>query len=426
MPLPQRKTCVVSTDKSDQDLPFARLTPDAVCNPGFVLTTRIVVLFAIACGLSVANIYCAQPLLDIIARDFGVSQGSVGLVITVTQVGYALGLLFIVPLGDLLDRRRLIVSQLLISVLALVGVALAPTFAIMLSGVFIVGLLAVVIQVLVAFAATLAPPEKRGSVVGSVTSGVVIGILVARSAAGVLTDIGGWRLVYLVFSALLLIVAGVLWKTLPAGANPEAPVSYARLLLSMWRLWANAPLLRVRAGLALFIFAAFSVLWTSLVLPLSSPPVSLSHTSVGLFGLAGVVGALAAAHAGRFADRGLSQWTTGVALALLFVSWLPIGFLHHSLAMLICGVILLDFAVQAVHVTNQSMIFASLPEAKSRVVAAYMTFYSIGSGVGSIASTSVYAHAGWTGVSILGATISILAFIFWMLTIKYTATTTAG
>jgi predicted MFS family arabinose efflux permease len=370
--------------------------------------------------LSAANIYCAQPLLDAIAYDFGISKASVGVVITVTQVGYALGLLLIVPLGDLLDRRRLIVSQLLISVLALVGVALAPNITIMLSGLFIVGLLAVVIQVLVAFAATLAAPESRGSVVGTVTSGVVIGILAARSVAGALTDVWGWRSVYMVSAVLLFLIAGILWKTIPTGTNLEVPPSYAKLLVSMLTLWAHEPLLRIRAGLALLIFAAFSVLWTSLVLPLSSPPVSLSHTRIGLFGLVGVVGALAAAHAGRLADRGLSQWTTGVALALLFASWLPIGYLHYSLAMLVCGVVLLDFAVQAVHVTNQSIIFARLPEARSRLVAVYMVFYSFGSGIGSIASTWVYAHAGWAGVSMLGAGISFLALVFWALTIKYT------
>jgi predicted MFS family arabinose efflux permease len=409
MPVSKSKTCAVLAEKPNRVL-FA--TPLALTRP-------VVMLFAVACGLSVANIYCAQPLLDTIGRDFGINQACVGLVITVTQAGYALGLLFIVPLGDLVDRRRLIVTQLLISVLALVAVAMAPNFAILLSSVFVVGLLAVVIQVLVALAATLAPPGKRGSVVGTVTSGVVIGILAARSVAGALADMGGWRLVYLVSAALMLLMAGVLWKTVPAGANSGAPASYMELLFSVATLWAREPLLRIRAGLAFLIFAAFSVLWTSLVLPLSSPPLSFSHTAIGLFGIAGVVGALAAAHAGRLADRGLAQWTTGVALALLFAAWLPIGYLHSSLMALIGGVLMLDFAVQAVHVTNQSMIFARLPEARSRLVAAYMAFYSIGSGTGSIVSTLIYAHAGWRGVSILGAGISFLALVFWALTLRY-------
>jgi predicted MFS family arabinose efflux permease len=379
----------------------------------FVFTEPLVVLFAVACGLSVANVYCAQPLLDAIARDFGVSQASLGLVVTVTQAGYALGLFFIVPLGDLLDRRRLVVSQLLISVLALIAVGLSPNIAVMLCGVFVVGLLAVVIQVLVAFAATLARPEERGSIVGRVTSGVVLGILMARTVAGALTDLGGWRLVYLVSAALLLLMAVALWKALPPGGNPVASSSYARLLFSVFTLWRHEPVLRVRAGLALLIFGAFNVLWTPLVLPLSSPPISLSHTAIGLFGLVGAAGALAAARAGGLADRGLAQWTTGTALVLLLAAWPAIGFLHRSLVALVAGIVMLDLAVQAVHVTNQSMIFARWPEARSRLVAGYMTLYSIGSGTGAIASTWVYAHAGWRGVSILGAGLSATALVFW-------------
>jgi predicted MFS family arabinose efflux permease len=386
----------------------------------FVLKRSLVLLFAVACGLSVANVYCAQPLLDAIARDFGVSQASAGLVVTVTQAGYALGLFFIVPLGDLLDRRRLVVSQLLISVLALIAVGISPNMAVMLCSVFVVGMLAVVIQVLVAFAATLATPEERGNVVGRVTSGVVIGILIARAAAGVLTDIGGWRSVYLVSASLLLLLAAALWKALPPGGNPDAPPSYRQLLISVFSLWGHEPVLRVRAGLALLIFAVFNVLWTPLVLPLSSPPISLSHTAIGLFGLVGAAGSFAAARAGRFADRGLAQWTTGAALVLLLASWPAIGFLHRSLVALVAGIVMLDLAVQAVHVTNQSLIFARSPEARSRVVAVYMTFYSVGSGAGAIASTWVFAHAGWGGVSLLGAGLSATALAFWASTRQVT------
>ncbi len=350
------------------------------------------------------------------ACDFAVSRAFIGLIITATQTGYALGLFFIVPLGDLVDRRRLIVSQLLVSVLALIAVGLAPTLAVIVCALFFVGLLAVVIQVLVAYAATLASPAECGSVVGKVTSGVVIGILLARTIAGTLTDLAGWRSVYLFSAGLLLLMAIALWKMLPAGANPDAPRTYTQLLASIWSLWRNEPLLRIRACLAMFIFAAFNVLWTPLVLPLTSPPISLSHTAIGSFGLIGAVGAFAATRAGSLADRGYAQWTTGTALVLLVASWLAIGQLHHSLLFLISGIVLLDLAVQAVHVTSQSMLFADLPEARSRLVAVYMIFYSIGSGAGSFASTWIYARAGWSGVSLLGGLISALALIFWAAT----------
>lgn len=404
----QRCRCTVQREHNTPIKPNPKYSPK--------LPRTLVLLFSIACGLSVANIYAAQPLLDVIAADFKIPQASIGLVVTVTQIGYALGLLLIVPLGDLIDRRRLIVSQLLISVFALLAVALAPNFVIMLGAMFVVGLLAVVIQLLVAFAATLAKAAERGSIVGKVTSGVVIGILLARSVAGALTDLGGWRLVYFVSAGLMVIMAVALWKILPSGANLEAPASYGQLLSSLFTLWRKEPLLRSKAMLALLTFAVFSVLWTALALPLGSPPLSFSHRAIGLFGLVGMAGAAAASQAGRWADRGRQEWTYGLALGLLLLSWLAIANLHRSLPALVIGIVLLDLAVQAIHVTNQSILFRQFPEARSRLVAVYMTFYSVGSGAGAIASTWAYAHAGWIGVSMLGTALSAAALALWILT----------
>lgn len=384
--------------------------------PASSMSRKVALLFAITCGLAVANIYYAQPLLDAISSEFGITHSSVGIVITVTQICYAIGLLLLVPLGDLLGRRWLIAGQMLVSVLALIVVGTAPTSMVLFIGIATVGLLAVVTQTLVAFAATLAVPAERGRTVGVVTSGIVIGILLARTFAGALTDLAGWRSVYLVSAGLTLIMAGVLFRVLPQSEPRRESLSYPQLLRSMFTLFAQERLLRIRAVLCLLIFTAFSILWTSLVLPLSSPPLSLSHTAIGAFGLAGVTGALAAARAGRLADRGLGQKTTGVALTLLLLSWLPISYTTHSLLALIAGIILLDLAVQAVHVTNQSMILNLRPEARSRITAGYMVFYSIGSATGSIASTSMYAYSGWNGVCLLGAMVSAVALIFWALT----------
>ncbi|WP_379146907.1 MFS transporter [Paenibacillus sp. sgz500992] len=379
--------------------------------PGYVP-----LLFAIACGLAVANIYYAQPLLDAIADEFRIPHSSAGIVITITQVCYALGLLLLVPLGDLLNRRSLIAGQMLLSVLALVVVGTASSSIVLFIGMAIVGLLAVVTQTLVAFAATLAAPAERGRVVGLVTSGIVIGILLARTFAGLLTDLAGWRSVYVVSAGLSLLMAGVLFRVLPHDEHERESLSYLQLLRSTLTLFLQERVLRIRAALALMIFTAFSILWTSLVLPLSAPPLSLSHTAIGAFGLAGAAGALAAARAGRLADRGLGQRTTGAALILLLVSWLPISYTEHSLWALIAGILLLDLAVQAVHVTNQSMILSVRPEARSRLTAGYMIFYSIGSATGSIASTTIYEHMGWNGVCLLGAVVSALALLFWALT----------
>ncbi len=380
------------------------------------LSPATLLLFAVTCGLSVANVYYAQPLLDMMAATFGIDSALIGIVITITQIGYATGLIFIVPLGDLVDRRKLIVGQAMLSAVALVVVGLAQNVTTLLAGMVAVGILAVVVQVLVAFTATLALPSERGRAVGLVTSGVVIGILLARFVSGLIADLGGWRAVYLASALLTFVLAILLSRVLPRRAVPVATVGYGAMLRSVPVLFLQEPLLRVRAILALLIFAVFSTFWTALVLPLSASPLSLSHTQIGLFGLAGLAGAVAAGGAGRLADRGFAERTTGISLALLTFSWLPISALSSSLTLLIVGVVLLDLAVQAVHVTNQSLIFAIRPEARSRIVGGYMVFYSLGSALGSIASTAVYAVAGWHGVSLLGAGLSALAFVFWMAT----------
>ncbi|WP_280754595.1 MFS transporter [Paenibacillus sp. LBL] len=380
------------------------------------LTRYVTLLFAVACGMSVANIYLAQPLLDELSNEFNMDYSIIGILITVTQVFYALGLLLLVPLGDLLNQRRLIIAQMAISIMALVIVGTASSGTMLFAGLALVGLLAVVTQTIVAFAATTAASAERGRVVGMVTSGVVIGILLARTISGILKDIAGWRSVYLVSAALMLLMVYALYKVMPDGERKVKTVPYSQLLKSVLMLFLQERLLRIRAVLAMLIFTAFSMLWTPLVLPLSSPPLSLSHSAIGAFGLVGVVGALAAAKAGKLADRGYGQRTTGIALFLLLLSWLPISYTEQSLFALVIGIVLLDLAVQAVHVTNQSMIFALRPQARSRMVAGYMIFYSIGSAAGSIASTHIYGQYGWHGVCVLGASVSAFALIFWVIT----------
>ncbi|MFJ1256904.1 MFS transporter [Cupriavidus sp. CV2] len=379
----------------------------------------LVWLFALACGLSVANVYYAQPLLDAMAREFGFGYGSVGIVVTATQAGCALALLLLVPVGDLVDRRRLILLQLLLLAVALALVAVASTRTALLAGMLAVGLLGTAMtQGLIAFAATLAAPSERGRVVGAAQGGVVIGLLMARAMAGALADLAGWRAVYVVSGVLALLMIALLARRLPRQASAPVKMRYFSLLASMFTLLAQERTLQVRGVLAMLMFAAFSVFWTALVLPLSAPPYSMSHTAIGAFGLVGAVGALAAARAGRLADRGLGQWTTGIALVLLVACWVPLAFARESLWLLVAGIIVLDLAGQAIHVTNQSMVFRVRPEAHGRLVGCYMLFYALGSGAGSIASTHVYARAGWPGVCMLGAAISAAALVFWGATLR--------
>ncbi|MFC8053274.1 MFS transporter [Bacillus cereus] len=380
------------------------------------MSHALALLFATACGMSVANIYFAQPLLDQLSNEFSINHSIIGVVITVTQIFYGVGLLLLVPLGDLLNQRRLIVGQMLLSTTALVIVGTASSSMVLFAGMALVGLLAVVTQTLVAFAATIASPTERGRVVGIVTSGIVIGILLARTFAGILTDVAGWRSVYLFSAALMLLMVFMFIKMLPNVKREVKSLSYPELIRSVLTLFIQERTLRVRSVLAMLIFADFSILWTSLVLPLSTPPIALSHSAIGAFGLVGVAGALAAARAGKWADQGYGQRTTGIALALLLISWLFISYIEQSLIALVIGIVLLDLAVQAIHVTNQTMILPLHTEARSRLTAGYMVFYSIGSAGGSIASTRIYAHFGWGGVSLLGASVSTFALLFWAMT----------
>ncbi|WP_370043662.1 MFS transporter [Lysinibacillus sp. RC79] len=384
------------------------------------MSRTVTLLFATACGMSVANIYFAQPLLDQLSNEFNIDHSTIGVVITITQIFYGLGLLLLVPLGDLLNQRRLIIGQMLLSTTALFIVSTASFSVVLFTGMALVGLLAVVTQTLVAFAATMASPTERGRVVGIVTSGIVIGILLARTFAGLLTDLAGWRSVYLVSAVLMLVMVCMFLKVLPKVEREVKSLPYHQLIKSVFTLFIQERTLRIRSVLAMLIFADFSILWTALVLPLSAPPLALSHSVIGAFGLVGVAGALAAAQAGKLADRGYGQRTTGIALVLLLISWLFINYLELSLLALIVGIVLLDLAVQAVHVTNQTMILPLRTEARSRLTAGYMMFYSIGSAGGSIASTQMYAHFGWEGVCFLGALISALALIFWVTTKRFT------
>ncbi|GLQ09760.1 MFS transporter [Devosia yakushimensis] len=392
-------------------------TPSAEPSP---LTRARVFLFALASGLAVANVYFAHPLLDVMADDLGLSRASAGLIAGITQLGYGLGLVLLVPLGDLIDRRKLIIAQSFLSVVALICVGFSTSATMLLASIAIVGLLAVVTQALVAYAASLAHPSERGHVVGMVTGGIVLGILLARSVAGILTDLSGWRTVYLVSAAMTSAVALLLWRTLPQQERPPTGLSYPGLIKSLATLLIEEPVLRIRAVIAMLIFANITTLLAPLVLPLSAPPFSLSHTEIGLFGFAGAAGALAAIRAGRWTDAGHGQRTTGIALGLMLAAWLPISLLDHSILWLIAGVLVIDFGLQATHVTNQAMIYRVRPEAQSRLTAAYMVFYSIGSAIGSSTSTIVYAWAGWTGVCVTGAAISLVTIIFWALTLRST------
>ncbi|MFE7301491.1 MFS transporter [Streptomyces sp. NPDC057579] len=374
-------------------------------------------LMSVATGLSVAGNYFAQPLLDVIGRDLHLSTGTTALVVTVAQTGYGLGLLLLVPLGDLLERRRLAVVLCALTAVFLTVTASAPNAALLLTGTALTGLASVAAQVVMPFAATLSAPAERGRTIGTVMTGLLLGILLARTAAGLLAELGGWRTVYWVNAALMLLMAVLLRLRLPA-LRTTAGLRYPALLRSTLALFAQEPVLRWRAALGALTFAGFSVLWTALVFLLSGPAYGWQESTIGLLGLVGAAGSLAASTAGRLADRGLAHRVTGVSAFLLLGSW---GLLAAggtggawSLAALLAGVIVLDLAAHAVHVSNQNLVYAIRPEARNRLNSAYMTSYFVGGAVGSALTSMVWGLGGWGGVCVLGAGMAVAAVGVWV------------
>ena len=376
------------------------------------LSPALILLMSVATGLAVASNYYAQPLLDTIARAFNLSASSAGFIVTAAQLGYAAGLLFLVPLGDMFERRMLIVSMTLLAAGGMLLTASSQALTMMIIGTALTGLFSVVAQILVPLAATLASPEKRGKVVGTIMSGLLLGILLARTVAGLLASLGGWRTVYWVASVLMVVMALALWRGLPK-VKQENHLNYPQLLASVFSLFTQDKLLRTRALLGCFTFANFSILWTSMAFLLAAPPFNYSEGVIGLFGLAGAAGALGARPAGGLADKGKSHLTTSAGLVLLLLSWAAIWYGHVSVLALIVGILVLDLTVQGVHITNQTVIYRVKPEARNRLTAGYMTSYFIGGAAGSLISASAWQHAGWSGVCAIGAIVATINLLVW-------------
>jgi predicted MFS family arabinose efflux permease len=363
-------------------------------------------------------VYYAQPLLDAIAADFSITHAAVGGVVTATQTGCALALIFLVPIGDLMSRRRLMLVQVLALVAALATVALAGSATALLAGMLATGLFGTAMtQGLIAYAASAANESDRGHVVGTTQAGVFVGLLLARVVSGGISDIAGWRGAYCAAAGVMLVLAALLFRALPDIPVQGARMRYPQLLASMATLLREERVLRVRGILAFLMFAAFNIFWSALVLPLSEAPYRLSRTTIGAFGLVGAMGALAASRAGRWADKGLEEQVTGWALWLLIAAWLPLAFMQTSFWWLALGIVMLDMGGQAIHVTNQSLIFRRRPDAHGRMVGAYMLFYAVGSGIGAILTTMAFARFQWVGVCVLGAVVSLLAFVVWRATL---------
>ncbi|MDQ1202161.1 MFS transporter [Rhodococcus sp. SORGH_AS_0303] len=379
----------------------------------------LVLLLAVTCGVLVANLYYAQPLLDTIARSFDIEEGTAGILVTTAQIGYAIGLAFLVPLGDLIERRRLIVTAALICAVADGIAVVSPGFPMLAAALVLAGVGASAAMVIVPLASALAAEEDRGRTVGTVMSGLLTGILLARTVSGFLSELGGWRLVYGVAAVAIALLAVVLRKYVPV-STPVVTDTYRGILGSILTLVRELRELRLRMALGALLMAAFSVLWTGLAFLLAAPPFSYGDAVIGLFGIAGVAGALMAPIAGRMTDKGHGRRATTLCLTILLASWALLFLGSGSSAVwavvvLIVGIMALDLGTQGAHISNQNVVFVLDPPARNRLNTAYMVSYFGGGVLGSVAASVSYSVGGWAVLCLTGAAISLAALAIWLL-----------
>ncbi|TKC86699.1 MFS transporter [Trinickia terrae] len=368
----------------------------------------MLLLLATIAGVSVANIYYNQPLLDAFRASFPASAPWIGAVPASTQLGYAAGMFFLAPLGDRFDRRLIILLQIAGLSLALIAAAAAPSLAVLAAASLAIGVLSTIAQQAVPFSAELAPASQRGHAVGTVMSGLLLGILLARTAAGFVAEYFGWRAVFGTSVAALIVLAVVIVMRLPS-SKPTSTLPYGKLLGSMWHLVVELHGLRAASLTGAAIFAAFSLFWSVLTLLLAEAPFHMGPQAAGLFGIVGAAGALAAPLAGRFADKRGPRAIISLSIGLVAVAFVIFGLSGASIAGLIAGVIVLDIGVQAAQISNQSRIYALKPEARSRVNTVFMVCYFIGGATGSAVGAVAWRNFGWTGVCLAGFLFAALA-----------------
>ncbi|OUA67360.1 MULTISPECIES: MFS transporter [Bacillus cereus group] len=379
------------------------------------ISSGLIILLATACGIIVANLYYAQPLIGLISNVIGLSNSSAGLIVTLTQIGYVAGLLFLVPLGDIVENKKLIIILLLLSAVALTATVFVKSAIMLLVASFFIGLGSVAAQVLVPFVSYLSSEDARGHVVGNVMSGLLLGIMLARPISSLVADIWGWNAIFALSATVIIVLAFVLSKVLPT-RKPTAKTNYTALLSSMWKLLRTTPILRRRAIYHACVFGAFSLFWTTVPLLLSSPAFHFSQTVIALYALVGITGAIAAPIGGRLADLGWTRPATGIALTVVIISLLlpliiqsssPIG-----IAVLVIAAILLDMGVSANLVLSQRLIFSLSPEIRSRLNGLFMAIFFLGGAVGSFIGGWAYALGGWNLTLWIGIAFPTIALLY--------------
>ncbi|MDT8718030.1 MFS transporter [Clostridium sp. 19966] len=375
-----------------------------------VLNKLLIMVMAIACGITVANLYYIQPLLGDIAKTFNVSEISVGSAAMLTQIGYAIGMIFILPLGDIKERRNLITMMLLFSVLSLTSMFFSKNITMLIISSFAVGFTSIIPQLIIPLAAQLSDPKERGKIIGTVMSGLLIGILVSRTFSGILGGYLGWRIVYIIAAIMMILLMIILRKLIPV-TKPVSDIKYFELLKSMLKLIKTEPALQEASINGAMMFAAFSAFWTSLTFLLQSSHYNLGAQAAGLFGLVGVSGALAAPMVGKIADKKGPRFVIGICIFIVMISYLLFLLLGFKVLGLILGVILLDLGVQSCNVSNQARVHSLNEEMRNRINTVYMVSFFLGGAFGSFLGSYSYSHFGWYGVCIFGMLTQLVAII---------------
>jgi predicted MFS family arabinose efflux permease len=378
------------------------------------LSKAQVLFMAVCTGLIVANLYYCQPLIVLIAREFGITEESAGTITYLTQGGYAVGLFFMVPLGDKLERKGQIMATTLASVVALIAAATAKSFLLLQIASLLIGITSIVPQLILPLAASLSHEKERGKVVGTIMSGLLIGILLSRTLSGIIGEYLGWRSMFWIAALICLTILFFIKMLFPV-SKPVFEGNYGTLLKSLITLIKTQPLLREATFINSLSFAQFGAFWTTMVLLLSGEPFNYNAATIGLFGVIGAVGAFAAPVVGKFGDRGNARAPIGYGILLMLIAFTVFYFSSEEVIGLIIGIILIDIGLQCVHISNQTRVYSILPEARNRMNTVYMSFSFLGTAAGSALGLWLWKIGGWHAVSFGNASLALIALIVYII-----------